>query len=141
MLASEVLTRFNKLRLRVHGLSMLPAILPGDMLDIVPCASTQAAPGDVVLFRRDDRFVIHRVLAHTASGLLTQGDANRAPDLPVDSADVLGRVVGVTRHGRAIAHRHALHPGAGLARWLFRRSHFAARVFVRLQRRRTGHRA
>ncbi|HEY2345783.1 MAG TPA: S24/S26 family peptidase [Xanthomonadaceae bacterium] len=132
-LAIDALRAFGCLRLRADGTSMLPALHPGDVLDFASCAYPQVEPGEVVLFRRDDRIVIHRVVARTAAGLLTQGDGLAQLDAPVAAADLLGRLVGHSRAGRAIApsRRPRRLP---LTRWLFGRSTLAARIFLRWHR-------
>jgi len=108
-------------------------VRPGDVLQFQSCAADLAEPGDVVLFRRAGRLVVHRVLACSADGVLTQGDALAQPDPPVDPSDVLGRAVGLSRRGRALSLRQPGHLGSRLARWLFRRSDLAARLFLRWQ--------
>lgn len=84
--------RFGAVRLRVHGTSMQPAIMPGAVLQVRRSAGPPS-PGSVILFRTYGRLVAHRVLAHTPDGrLLTRGDALQAPDPPVSADDVLGVV-------------------------------------------------
>lgn len=131
-LAIDALHAFGRLRLRADGSSMLPALHPGDVLDFEACVHAQMQPGEVVLFRRGERLVIHRVLERTADGLLTQGDGLARPDVPVDAADVLGRLVGRSRAGRAIAPERPRR--LSLTRWLFGRSALAARLYLRWHR-------
>ena len=131
-LAIDSLQASGRLRLRADGTSMLPALRPGDVLDFETCTHAQAQPGEVVLFRRDGRLVIHRVLARNADGLLTQGDALAQPDAPVAAADVLGRLVGQQRAGRAVPLSRPRR--LRMTRWLFGRSTLAARLFLRWHR-------
>jgi len=101
-LAAQALRRFGELRLRVSGSSMLPALWPGDLVVIRSAALAELSRGDLVLFLRQGRFFVHRVLAVSASGLLTRGDALAAADPPVSSQELLGRVVSVWRDGRLL---------------------------------------
>jgi hypothetical protein len=75
------------------GGSMLPTIAPGQQV-VVECGRDPVI-GDVVVFRRDDHVMVHRLAARKGTWLLTWGDANWLPDEPVDSADLLGVVRGV----------------------------------------------
>jgi hypothetical protein len=133
-LASEALVAFGCLRLRVTGSSMLPALRPGDEIELRSCPASRAEVGDIVLFRREAAFVVHRVLECNDHGLVTQGDSLPAPDPPVEHADVLGRVVGLTRGSVPVAIGRSFGPGHRCLRWLFRRFDLSTRLFLRWQR-------
>ncbi len=98
-LASEVLRTTGTVRLGALGYSMLPTLWPGDLLTIEAKSFDQVQAGDVVLFTREDRFFIHRILRkEDLAGrkcLVTRGDAMPEPDAPVYSGDFLGKVVAV----------------------------------------------
>jgi len=98
-LASEILRRFGRLRLQVTGASMLPSLWPGDLLLIRGARFTEVSRGDLVLFFRDNRFFVHRVLDVSGDRLLTQGDGLATPDPPVGRDELLGRVLFITRDG------------------------------------------
>jgi hypothetical protein len=98
-LASEVLRRFGELRLQVTGASMLPSLWPGDLLLIRSAQFTEVSRGDLVLFFRDNRFFVHRVLDVSGDRLLTQGDGLTTPDPAVGRDELLGRVLFITRDG------------------------------------------
>jgi len=98
-LAAEVLRRFGQLRLRVTGASMLPAIWPGDVVTIRSVWLSDVSRGDLVLFFRGRRFLVHRVWDVLEDSLLTRGDSVLGPDLPVSSKELLGRVVSITGTG------------------------------------------
>lgn len=101
-LAAEVLRNTGILRLRALGYSMLPTIWPSDLMDIETCSFSQISPGDVVLFTRDDRFFIHRVLEKCESSLTTRGDALAETDPPIHASQVLGKVTALRRANRAL---------------------------------------
>lgn len=82
------------------GTSMLPTIAPGQQV-VVECGRDPAV-GDVVVFRRDDRVMVHRLAARAGNWLLTWGDANWLPDEPVDSGDVVGVVPDVVPAPRTL---------------------------------------
>jgi len=99
-LAAEVLRRFGQLRLQVTGASMLPTIWPGDVVTIRSSSLNEVTRGDLVLFSRDRRFIVHRVAEVLDNGLVTRGDSVLGPDLPVTPNELLGRVVSITGAGR-----------------------------------------
>ena len=98
-LAAEVLRRFGQLRLRVTGASMLPAVWPGDIVTVHSVRLPDVSRGDLVLFFRGQRFLVHRVLNVSDDGLQTRGDSVLGPDPPVHSDELLGRVVSITGAG------------------------------------------
>ena len=72
---------------RVFGSSMLPWICPGDVLVIRRADMRAISTGEVVLFAREGRLFIHRVVrrcaAETEAFLVTKGDAVAHTDGPV----------------------------------------------------------
>jgi signal peptidase I len=75
---------------RVASGSMEPALLPGTYVAVRRAA--HYAPGDIVVYERGRDLVIHRVIDVGRRSLITQGDANPAPDAPVPLTRVLGKV-------------------------------------------------
>jgi hypothetical protein len=102
-LAAEVLRTAGSFRLAAFGYSMLPTLWPGDLLTVQAQSFDQVQAPDIVLFTRDSRFFIHRILqkveAPSERRLVTRGDALPDADVPVSPEEVLGKIVGV-RHGR-----------------------------------------
>ena len=133
-LAGEVLRASGRLRLRVTGWSMLPAIFPGDTLLIERANSESVGKGDIILFQRDRRMFVHRVSGKFGCDrdlqIVTQGDGMPNPDPPVSSSQLLGRVSFVVRDGRctepAKNPKFAMRAVAALVR----RSSSVARVLV-----------
>lgn len=132
-LASEVLLSSGELRLQVTGWSMLPAVWPGDVVLIEPVKSDSIAAGDIVMFRRGDRFIAHRVVTPSTDGkksIITQGDSLPAPDPPVSGGEFLGKVMLIERNGRCIEPGpHLSFPARAFAA-VIRRSESAARIVV-----------
>jgi len=103
-LAAEVLASFGQARLPVTGSSMFPCMQPGDLLEIRrPAGPIQT--GDVVVFQRHERLVVHRVVGQTGDLLVTRGDRLRYPDAPVFAVEILGCVAAIERRGRRITPR------------------------------------
>jgi signal peptidase I len=110
-LAEEIVRTFGEVRLRVFGTSMVPSILPGDLVSVRRAGLHDISPGEVVLFLRKGNLFVHRVVgrkgASAADGrgeswLITRGDRLRQDDPPVSPPELLGRVVSLERDNRKI---------------------------------------
>jgi hypothetical protein len=78
-----------RVRLRVHGESMLPALWPGDEVEIANCSLTDLRPGQIVLALREGRFFLHRFVAQRGpDNFVLRGDSMPNPD-PVFPAEAL----------------------------------------------------
>ena len=103
-LAAEVLRGRGTLRLKVGGMSMLPAVWPGDLITIQSVAHAGVVPGDIVLVLRDNRFFVHRLverrLVQDCLLLITRGDAVPRNDPPAAASKLLGRVTLIRRGNR-----------------------------------------
>ena len=74
-LATESLQASGRLRLQVHGESMLPTLWPGDLVEIRSCSVAEVLPGEIVLAFREGRFFLHRFVGRLqANGFLLRGD-------------------------------------------------------------------
>jgi hypothetical protein len=100
-LVADVLARFGCIRMRALGTSMLPTIRSGDVLDVHRCSSHQLQDGDIVLVNGSAGLRAHRMVARRCCGersvVVTRGDAHWRRDGVDPAAEVLGRVVRVTR--------------------------------------------
>jgi hypothetical protein len=76
--------------------------------------------------------VAHRIVERDGRQLITRGDSLRRNDLPVHEDQVLGRVVSISRSGRAISPDFTC--SRRMSAWVLRRSDFAGRVLLRLVR-------
>lgn len=91
-------------RLRVHGESMLPALWPGDVVEIASCALKDIQPGDILLARREDRLFLHRLVTRCSpDGFLLRGDSVPRSDPQFPGEALLGRLVRRTEGGRILA--------------------------------------
>jgi hypothetical protein len=83
---------------------MLPALWPGDVVEIAGCSLRETRRGDIVLACREGRFFLHRLLtSFEADGFLARGDSMPRPDPRYLTGAFLGRLVRVFRAGRAIS--------------------------------------
>jgi signal peptidase I len=139
-LAGEVVHTFGSVRLRVFGISMVPCIHPGDLISIQRASLSEISPGEIVLYSRERRLFVHRVVARAGSPerpfLIMRGDRLRYNDPPVSSSDLLGRVQFIERGQRR------LQPSTEPRTWermiflLLRSSDRATYLYMRLAARR-----
>jgi hypothetical protein len=134
-LAVEVLGSFGGAQLPVTGASMLPALWPGDILEVRRESPARIFAGDVVVFRRQGRLLAHRVVEKlgTSDGgvLVTRGDRLEQTDPPVSAEELLGCVTWVQRGHRRLGPRLTLWGRA--TSWVLRRSEFCTRALLRLR--------
>jgi hypothetical protein len=85
-------------------MSTLPSVWPGDLLTIQNVAHDKIVAGDIVLVRRDNRFLIHRLVEKRKGQdfilWITRGDAMPRNDPPAGASELLGRVAGIRRGNR-----------------------------------------
>lgn len=77
------------------GCSMWPTIKPGDLVIAVKTGPGGFHPGDIVIYRRGDVFVSHRVIRIIGDVVITKGDNNPVADDPVPVESVRYRVAAV----------------------------------------------
>jgi len=81
--------------------SMTPALNPGDIAIVVATQPETIKIGDIIQYRtaNAEAPTIHRVIDKYESGgtlwFITQGDANNAPDDPINERQVMGKVITV----------------------------------------------
>ena len=107
-LVADVLRRSGRLRqgvrLHVHGESMLPALWPGDVVEIASCSLEDVRPGEIVLALRDGRLFLHRFVAPcTPNGFLLRGDSMPGSDPLFPPEALLGRLVRSADEGRGVS--------------------------------------
>ena len=115
--------------MKAFGFSMWPRLKDGAAVRVEPCSGSEVRAGDVVLFERPDRFVLHRVLRVAGSRVLAKGDACVDVDGWIPHDRVLGRVP--RRWGDRTLARLAprLGPAIGFASVVVRRTYGLASKF------------
>src|SRR5262245_66357737 len=88
-LVAEALLRFGHVSFRVHGTSMLPAVRPGDVVDVETCPIDRFRVGDIVVFTGTAGLVAHRMISNREQVTVTRGDANRHCDPPMSAGRLL----------------------------------------------------
>ena len=116
-LLKEVLLRWGCARLQANGTSMLPSLLPYDVVSLVRCSAGDLLPDDLVLCEHQDRWLLHRVVRLEGDWLHTRGDLLPFDDPPAPAENVIAKVVGLERFGR-----QRPIPSAGLVARIFARA-------------------
>jgi signal peptidase I len=135
-LTEEVVSKFGSVRLRLMGTSMVPSILPGDLVTVQHVSFEEISPGEVILFSREGGFGVHRVVAKAGSPqepcLITRGDRLSHNDPPLPSSALLGRVECIERYGRRFQSATRLNIWERLIAPLLRFSDRATYLYLRL---------
>ena len=93
-------------------------------------------PGEIALYQREGRFIVHRVLSKSTGSInqvLTRGDAMLQHDAPVSNDNLLGKVDFILRNGRKIEPSRNLGLTQRAVSGLIQRSELGARVIVGIQ--------
>jgi signal peptidase I len=106
-LATDILSKGDKLRFRARGASMHPFIRDGDIIEVKPTEASAIRLGDVIFYRSSRGLLLaHRVIKvsvqHGQEALVTKGDSASSLDQLVYPEQVLGRVVAIKRRDRKI---------------------------------------
>jgi signal peptidase I len=84
MVASVTVLNFLGYAYPVKGNSMLPTLKEGDVVFVIPSATSDVQIGQIIVYQRGDIYVVHRVVDKFNRGgevlLKTQGDNNPVPD-------------------------------------------------------------
>ncbi|HET6922880.1 MAG TPA: nucleotidyltransferase family protein [Anaeromyxobacteraceae bacterium] len=85
--------------LTIAGSSMTPSMAEGDRVLAAPVAGPESLRvGEIVLVRRGERLVVHRLVRLSGDLAFTRGDADRQPEDPaVPTGEVLATVLAVAR--------------------------------------------
>jgi signal peptidase I len=103
---ADALKQRGRISLRVHGSSMQPWVRPKDIALIREISIENVRCGDIVLFRRENHLLVHRIVEKRgsldAAQLFSKGDAHPTSDGVVQEQELLGRVVRIYRRGQRI---------------------------------------
>ncbi len=138
-LGAEMLRTGGSIRLKVLGLSMLPSVWPGDIVSIEGGSINAIMPGDIVLYSRDGRFFIHRVIEMSELGFITRGDAAPQSDPIIARSHVLGRVSGIQRNGKSITPKPGLANMMRILGWILCYGDSLRSAVLRMQSMLTRH--
>ena len=72
--------------------SMEPVLKIGDKVTATPCDPGELRAGQVVVYRRDSRYIVHRIVKIEGFVAVTAGDNVRKFDHPISVFDIVGVV-------------------------------------------------
>ncbi|MCK4699578.1 MAG: signal peptidase I [Bacteroidales bacterium] len=111
----SLLAEGKSLRIKPAGYSMFPAIRPGNIVIITPVINrSKLTPGDIVVFRRDSDFVLHRLTdiryQEENAFYITRGDSSINEDKPITVDKIFGVVTTIeTKRGKIKPHYHKVY--------------------------------
>ena len=93
--ARDLLRSGTSVRFQARGLSMLPEIQDGDLLQVAPATPGSLRRGEIVLVEGEGKLRAHRLIAADVllDRFVTQGDASQEPDAPARADQIVGRVI------------------------------------------------
>jgi len=96
-LGFSLLAEGKIIRIRADGYSMFPAIKAGYFIYIEPV--TDLYPGDVIAWKREKGFVVHRLVKvvneENQVYFITRGDSCANEDQPVKKNQIAGKVINI----------------------------------------------
>ncbi len=132
-LIADVVRSQGKVHLKVAGASMVPSLWPGDLVTVRHCDSGKLQAGSIIVFRQNQRLVVHRLMHWQDGCVVTRGDSHFYLDRPAPAGDVIGRVESIERGGRTIAPRLSI--WQRLIGPVLRRSWRATELYMRVVNR------
>lgn len=75
---------------KIKGTSMYPLLKEGDRIFLQEIDEVQV--GDIVVYKINDDYIIHRIIVLEGDSVITQGDNSYQPDPPVKRAQLLAKV-------------------------------------------------
>jgi signal peptidase I len=132
-LVAGVARNQGQVQLKVAGASMVPALWPGDLVTVRRPDLSELQPGSIVVFRQNERLVVHRLMHWVGDRVVTRGDARPRRDQPVKASEVIGRVDSALRNGRPVNLQPSLWHSVLAS--VFRRSQGCTEIYLRLASR------
>ncbi len=86
-----------------EGNSMQPLIRPGrDVLEITARPDGRLKKYDIVLYRQEGRYILHRILRVREKDYVIAGDNNSFLEYGVTDSQIIGVLSGLTRDGKRV---------------------------------------
>jgi signal peptidase I len=80
-------------RFKVISNSMFPLIQKGDWVEVKKLTGEDCfLVGEIVLYRKANEFILHRITHIDQDVVLVKGDHNKLPDPPINKGEVIGRL-------------------------------------------------
>jgi signal peptidase len=129
-LVCDVARNSSEVRVKVTGISMLPAVWPGDVVTVRRCDIAELQPGQILLCHREGKLTVHRIRHISRDQVVTRGDSLPCFDPPVRASEIAGQVVSILRNGRRIHLEHSF--WQRLVSQVLQRSNFCVHIALLL---------
>ncbi len=97
----EYLDQYGSLTYTNVGVSMMPLLRQGkDLFTVRRKGEERCKKGDVVLYRRGERYVLHRIVAVRPDDYVILGDNSAAFETGIRDQDIIGVLTGFVRDGK-----------------------------------------
>ncbi len=93
----DILNKNKKIKISVHGSSMLPFLRSGDNVIIKRVKENELKVADIVVFKYFDKIVVHRIIKINTDTIICRGDSTINNDEPVGKKNIIGVVIGRER--------------------------------------------
>ena len=88
---------------RTVGYSMLPLLRQKrDIVEIRPKGAERCRKNDVVLYKRNNNYILHRILEVCPNGYIIAGDNNTFLERDISDNQILGIMRSIVRNGKKI---------------------------------------
>lgn len=98
----KILAKRRSFTLKVEGASMLPLLLPGDILSLEKTSFLRIKEDDIALVIKNNQPLIHRVIYKSDKYLVTRGDNKIKSDGTIKPSQVYSKVTGLKRGRQSI---------------------------------------
>ena len=99
--AAEALRQNQEVEVLTSGPSMEPLLKEHRDIAVISRAVAPFKKGDIVLYTRDNnKFILHRIVKSTSTGLVIRGDNNLFYERGIKKEDILGILTAVYRNGK-----------------------------------------
>lgn len=97
--AEDLLDKDHFLKIKMTGFSMFPTLHAGDCGIVEKCRPDETKPGDIIVYRRNNKYIAHRLIRKDKSVLIARGDFNKFTDQPVTEDALVGIIRKFERAG------------------------------------------
>ncbi|MFN4213017.1 MAG: S26 family signal peptidase, partial [Microgenomates group bacterium] len=90
----------NCLPLKSQGQSMSPILQPEDVVYFKKISFSKIKVNDLIVFRKKNQLISHRVVYKTKDYLITKGDNSFSADGKIKPWQILGKIYRIKRNGQ-----------------------------------------
>jgi len=99
-LITKIISKTKNFSLKSQGESMLPILRENDIIYFKKISFSEIKVNDLIIFKKKNQLITHRVIYKTKKYLITKGDNNPNSDGKIYPKQILGRVYQIKRNGQ-----------------------------------------